>query len=247
MLVKEFGDKSKKAIVLIHGGGLSWWQWEKQIELFKNEYRLIVPVIDGHGEDCDTVFLSIKDSAEKLISYIKKECDSKVLALCGLSIGAQIVVEMLANSPDIAEYAIIESALVYPMNFVSKAAKFACDLTYPLISKRWFAKMQAKTLLITDDMFETYFEQSSAMKKETLINITKSNSSYPLPEKIKDTTARTLVLVGGKEVSIMKKSAKLLAESIKNSKLNTLENFGHGELSVRNPEEYTEVVLKFIS
>ena len=29
MKFKEFGDKNKPAIVLLHGGGLSWWSYKK--------------------------------------------------------------------------------------------------------------------------------------------------------------------------------------------------------------------------
>ncbi len=245
MIIKEFGNINKKAIVLIHGGGLSWWQWEKHIKMLKDDYRIIVPVIDGHGEDYKTTFISIQDSAHKLTEYINKECDGHVYAVCGLSIGAQIVVEMLADKSDISEYAVIESALVFPMKYVYKSAKLTYDLSYPLVRKRWFAKMQAKTLFVDEGLFERYFEDSSRMSKQTLINIALSNSDFPLPETLKESETKALILVGSKEISIMKKSAYLLNDNIKESTLRVLDKYGHGEISIKHPEEYVEVFLKF--
>ncbi|NLE89836.1 MAG: alpha/beta hydrolase, partial [Dehalococcoidales bacterium] len=114
MIFKEFGDKNAPAIIFLHGGGLSWWSWEAQIERLQKNYRVITPVIDGHGDAWNTIFAGIKKTAESVINYIKEHCNGQVFALCGLSLGAQIVVEVLSKEPGIAENAVIESALVYP-------------------------------------------------------------------------------------------------------------------------------------
>jgi hypothetical protein len=31
-------------------GGLSWWSWKPQIEALQKNYRVITPIIEGHGE-----------------------------------------------------------------------------------------------------------------------------------------------------------------------------------------------------
>lgn len=46
MIFKEFGDKNAPAIIFLHGGGLSWWSWEAQIERLQKNYRVITPIID---------------------------------------------------------------------------------------------------------------------------------------------------------------------------------------------------------
>ena len=97
MIFKEFGDKNRPVIILLHGGGLSWWSWKAQIEVLEKDYRVVTPIIDGHGDAWDSTFVSINKSAKQVIKYIKENCDGKVLALCGLSIGAQIIVEILSQ------------------------------------------------------------------------------------------------------------------------------------------------------
>ena len=247
MIFKEFGSKDRPIIIFLHGGGLSWWSWKPQIEAFQKEYRVITPVIEGHGDAWNLPFISIQKSAERVIRYIHESCGGRVFALCGLSLGSQITVEILSQKPDIAEYAVIESALVYPIRMTTALTVPMFNLCYGLIKKRWFARLQAKSLNVPDEWFENYFTDSLKMTKESLINFTMSNGNYPLPSEIGKTTAKTLVLVGEKELSVMKKSAALLHNTIKDSTLKILEKAGHGEISLVHPDQYINLLQQFFA
>lgn len=247
MIFKEFGNKNMPVIVLLHGGGLSWWSWKSQIEALQENYFVVTPIIDGHGDDCNTTFISIQNSAEQVIKYIKENFNGKVFAICGLSIGAQIVVEILSQEYDITENAVIESALVYPIKMTTTLILPIYHLSYGLIKKRWYAKLQAKTLNVPDALFENYYKDSSQMTKKSLINITKSNGNYSIPSSICNTNAKVLILVGEKELSIMKKSATLLHNTIRGSFLKVIEKSGHGEINIIHPDKYLQLLQQLIS
>ena len=51
MRFHEFGDNHNPHIVLIHGGGNSWWNYLRQARLLSDKYHVILPVLDGHGEE----------------------------------------------------------------------------------------------------------------------------------------------------------------------------------------------------
>ena len=92
----EFGKQNNDVIMLLHGGGLSWWNYKAEAELLKNRYHVVLPILDGHaGSDND--FISIEKNASRLISFIDKEYGGSVLLIGGLSLGAQILVEMLTQ------------------------------------------------------------------------------------------------------------------------------------------------------
>ncbi len=241
MLFREFGNRNSKTIILLHGGGLSWWSLKDLAELLKEDYHVVTPIIDGHGEDGENTFLSIEDSAERLAEYIISECSGKVFALAGLSIGAQIVTEVLSIRHDITEYAIIESALVLPIKGVTAMVPIY-KLVYGLIKQRWFSKMQAKSLSVPEEMFEEYYKDSLKMSKQSLVNITLSNGNYSIKKSISETKAKVLVMVGEKEISLMRKSANILHETIPGSKLFVVPEMGHGELSLRYPQKYKEQI-----
>ena len=196
----------------------------------------------GNGDAYNTTFVSIEKSAEQVIKYIKENCNGKVFALCGLSIGAQITVEILSKECDITDNAVIESALVYPIKMAIALTVPTYNMCYGLIKKRWFAKLQAKTLKVPDELFESYYEDSSRMTKESLINFTISNGDYPMPLTLCHTKAKTLILVGEKELSVMKKSASLLHETINGSILKVIEKSGHGEISLIYPDKYLNLL-----
>ncbi len=245
MIFKETNNKDLPIIILLHGGGLSSWAIENIVNQLKTNFHVVTPIIDGHGEDGYEQFVTISDSAEKLLNYIDKRCNGKVYAIAGLSIGAQIVTEILSIRENIADYAIIESALVYPIKGIATMTKPLFMLCYGLIKKRWFAKIQAKELCISDDMFENYYEDSIKITKQSLINITISNGNYNLKNSIKNTKSKVLIIVGDKERNIMKKSAIRLNTEILGSKLYISKNMKHGELSMRYPEKYIEIMKNF--
>lgn len=241
MIFETFGDSDKPAVLLIHGGGLSYWMWQPQIDALLPDYYVIAPVLDGHGEESETEFKSIAKSAVQILDYVERNCGGKVFAVCGLSIGAQITVELLSRSNDLAEKAIIESAMVIPEKWVALLAKPMLDCSWFLTKKRWFAKLQAKQMYISDGMFDDYFRDSTVMSKQSMVQMLIDNARYCLPELIKNTTADTLILYGEDEIGAMKKSAELLHRAIEGSRLQAIPNCGHG-FSIRSPQEYIEVM-----
>ncbi len=247
MIFKEIGSKEYPTIIFLHGGGLSDWSWKKIADKLSDKYNVVTPVIDGHGDDGWEEFISIEDSASKLIEYIKEEKNGKVYAISGLSIGAQIVCEVLSQEPTITDYAIIESALVIPIKPTAALTVPTYQLCYGLLKKRWFSKMQAKTLCVPDELFEKYYQDSLNITKQSLINITLSNGNYPLRNLIANTSAKVLIIVGEKEIGVMKKSANILHKTLKGSSLYIAPKMKHGELSLIYPQQYIEQLEKLFS
>jgi hypothetical protein len=242
MIFKEFGQKELPTIIFLHGGGLSDWSLIPMVNEFQTEFHVVTPIIDGHGEAGAETFLSISDSATKLIHYIDTKCNGSVFAIAGLSIGAQIVTEVLSQRADIAQYAIIESALVYPIKEITNLTIPAYQLCYGLIRKRWFSKLQANSLCVPSNLFETYYQDSLKISKQSLIHITVSNGTYELKESIAKTSAKVLVIVGEKEIRVMKKSAERLHNVIPGSQLCIATGMKHGEISLKYSQRYIDLL-----
>jgi pimeloyl-ACP methyl ester carboxylesterase len=247
MIFEGTANKQMPTIILMHGGGLSSWSLQSVVEHLQSEFHIVTPIIDGHGENGDEEFVSIQDSAEKLIDYIDANYNGKVFAVGGLSIGAQIITEVLSQRADIAQYAIIESALVYPIKGTAAMTIPAYKLLYGLVKSRWFSKLQAKTLCVPDDMFEKYYRDSLKISKQSLINITLSNGNYNLKNSIEDTQSKVLIIIGENEIGVMKKSAQRLHEAIKDSELYIAPAMRHGELSLVHPKKYVELLKSFFA
>ena len=162
--------------------------------------------------------------------------------ICGLSLGGQILTEILAKRKDICKYAIIESTLVIPMKITYAFIQPIFSICYPLIKKRWFARLQFKTLHIKESLFEDYYRDSAAISKENMLAFLKANSDYKLKDSVKESLARVLILVGSKESRIMKKSAEVLYEQIPNATLEVLSGYYHGDLGINHASEYIQKI-----
>lgn len=235
-------NNNNETIILVHGGGLSWWSYEEIGNKLKTKYNIVYTIIDGHAGNTDSTFISIEDSAKKLSEYINLIHNGKVFALIGLSVGAQIIIELLSVNKDIARYAVIESALVFPLKIPAWLIRLSINSSYFLIRKSWFSKQQAKALSLPDTIWGRYFEDSSKISKETLINLSLSNQNYHLKDKISDTLTNVLIIAGGKEPAVMKRSATHLHRTIPGSKLYIAKGMKHGELSLLHPDLFLEII-----
>jgi len=244
MVVKEYGKTNKDTIVLLHGGGLSWWNYEEVSELLKDEYHIILPILDGHAGSFND-FTTIEDNADEIIKYIDDNYKGKVKLIGGLSLGGQVLLNILSKRDNICEYAIIESALVYPMKLTNKLIAPSIKMSYSLISKKWFSKLQFKSLRIKENLFDKYYSDSSKISLSNMIAFLKSNSNY-CKENLHNIKTKSLVLVGSKEKSIMIKSAKKIHNDLVNSELEILNGYYHGDLSINHAEEYVSKVKKLV-
>ena len=244
MIVKEYGKSNKDIIMLLHGGGLSWWNYEEVSEILKSNYHVILPILDGHsGSDRD--FTSIESNANEIIEYIDNNYNGNVKLIGGLSLGAQILLDILSKRDNICEYTIIESALVYPMKMTNKVIESSINMSYRLINKKWFSRLQFKSLKIKEELFDKYYIDSSNITKDNMISFLKANSNYHL-KNIKTNKSKSIVIVGSKERPIMIKSAKIIHDELINSELEILSGYYHGDLSINHPNEYVEKVKKLI-
>ena len=241
MTVIEYGKQNTEIIILLHGGGLSWWNYREVAKPLEKDYHVILPVLDGHAGS-DAPFATIEDNAARLISYIDTHFGSQVTVLGGLSLGGQIALEMISQRPDICRLALIESALVKPSKLTHALIGPTFSMSYGLIKQRWFAKLQATYLGIPKELFEDYYRDTCAITKADMIAFLKANCAYEIKNGLRETTARTKIVAGSREQKSILDSAKLLNSIIPCSKAEILPRLRHGDLSINNPEKYVRIL-----
>ena len=240
-----YGDKHKDAILLLHGGGLSYWNYKKEAELLKDNFCVVLPVLDGHTGS-DSIFTSIEDCADRIISYIDENFNGKVLLIGGLSLGAQVVVEILSKRNDIASYAIIESASLIPSKLTHALISLSISMSYGLIKKKWFSKLQFKSLHISEDYFSDYYRDTCKISKKDMISFLKANTNYEPKEGLGTCLVKTRIIVGKKEPRKMRKSAKILNQLLPESYLEIKNKYYHGDYSLNHEREYVDDLLRMI-
>lgn len=241
----EFGQRNTDVVMLLHGGGLSWWNYREVAQLLAAQYHVVLPMLDGHA-DSTAPFTTIEENAARLISYIDTHFGGQVLAIGGLSLGGQVAVEMLSQQGDICQYALIESALVKPMKLTSALIGPTFGMSYGLIKQKWFAKLQADYLGIPEALFDDYFRDTCKISKVDMIAFLKANSLYTIKPRLSETSAKVKIVAGAKEQKNIRDSAKTLNQAIPGSNIEILPGLRHGDLSINYPQRYTRMLTEWI-
>lgn len=238
----EYGKQNQDVIVLLHGGGLSWWHYREAAERLAEHFHVVLPILDGHAGS-DRPFTTIEANAASLIQYVDETFGGHVLLMGGASLGGQILAEILSQRSEICDYAVLESMLVLPMKLTAALISPAFSMCYPLIQKRWFARWQFRSLHIKPSLFEDYYRDTCRITREDMTAFLKANADFRVKQTLGSCKAKTLVAVGGRERPVMKRSAKQLAEKLPQAGLEVLKGLHHGEWSINQAGEYVRKLL----
>jgi pimeloyl-ACP methyl ester carboxylesterase len=242
---EEYGDKNASLMVFLHGGGVSGWMWEGQIQYFTH-YHCIVPNLPEHGTRGSDIPFSIRSSTIEIIELIKEKGGGKKVIVIGFSLGSQVLLQMLSMKRNLVDFAIINRALVRPFPYASKWIQPFVNLSLPLLKKRWFAKLQAKTLYVSERNFETYYKESSQITSSTLSRVLEENMLFTMPEGFRWACGEILVTVGEKEKKVMKSSARDIVECNPNCKGVFIREMGHG-VPLAMPDFFNSMVEEWIT
>ena len=254
MTFHEFGDRNFPHILLIHGGGNSWWNYLRQARMLSDKYHVILPTLDGHGEEYQKDYISTENSAQQILEYIKNNCDRKLFAIGGVSLGGQIAIELLSLDSDIAEKAIIDGSICIPQ---PKLARI-CTVIVKLFGKIMFSKSASKiqlglmkkmypSMAYPEEIENYYIEDMPRIPIKTLVTIYKTYmGEYRLKYAIKESKTQVLYIYGEKEMRCVKESAKLFQKMHPDCTLYEAKGYNHGYLSAYLPLEWMELVNRIL-
>ena len=80
MKVVEYGKHNKEVVMFLHGGGLSWWNYQEITEILKEKYHILIPVLDGHFYEYrkqDSFGNKVRNIGFKLNCFKGRMCEYK--------------------------------------------------------------------------------------------------------------------------------------------------------------------------
>ena len=246
MRYEEYGNDGAGTVVLLHGGGLGPWSCRRAALLLADRFRVILPVLDGHAGS-GRPFTTIRANAEEILSFLDERSGGRADLIGGLSLGGQVLLEMLALRRDVCRFAIVESASVIPDRLTAALVGAAIGMSYGLIANRAFAKLQFSSLRLPQELFEDYFRDTRAIGKGDLAAFTKASAEYCPDGAAAGTAARVRVFAGGKEVRRILRSADVLRDTIPGCERTILPGLYHGGFSICRPEEYARTAMEMLA
>jgi pimeloyl-ACP methyl ester carboxylesterase len=225
----ESGPKDARCVVFVHGAGMAGWMWKKQLDSVAS-LRTIVVDLPDHGLDRATPFMSIESVADELAALVSERCPEGKACLVGHSLGAKVVLEMLARHPECAASAVVSSALVRPSPLVAMMNSHALNkLSLWMLGSNWLARCQAKMFKFPDpDMTEHYLADIRSMRTENLDRpVSAFASRLYLPQGLDAIQCPVLVTAGSRETRSMLDSAREIQNAIAGAKLEILDEADH--------------------
>jgi 3-oxoadipate enol-lactonase len=245
------GSTNSPTIILIHGYPLNKLMWDKQIEILKENYRVIAYDIRGHGNtDAGNDKFSIELFANDLISLMDTLKIDKTI-LCGFSMGGYIALNAIEN---------------YPERF---NALLLCDTTCAADKPEAKEKRMKAIENIKEKGLEQYAEESLkklfapisfskqieeiSIVREMIMNTSKKSiykTLHALAER-KETCTRVnelkvpvLIMVGKEDELTPPDVALMMHEKIKGSIIHIIDHAGHLS-NMENPEQFNNHLRKF--
>src|SRR5690606_21637517 len=112
---QEAGPASAPSLVLLHGGGVGGWMWERHVADLQADYHCLVPDLPEHGHSQEAGPFTILDAARRVAELIHTRAHGGRAHIAGLSLGGQVGVALLSLSPHLADRAIFSGVLARPL------------------------------------------------------------------------------------------------------------------------------------
>lgn len=221
MIFHEFGDKNFPHILLIHGGGNSWWNYLRQARMLSDKYHVILPTLNGHGEEYQKDYISTENSAHQIMEYIKNNCGGKLFAVGGVSLGGQIAIELLSLDSNIAEKAIIDGSICISQLKLARISMTIVKLFGKLMFSKYASKIQLglmkkmyPNMAYPEEIENYYMEDMPRINIKTLVTMYQTYmGGYRLKKAVIESKAQVLYIYGEKEMRCVKESAKLFQKN----------------------------------
>jgi len=260
----EYGEKSNKTILFIHGFGENHHTWRFLVPELAAKYHLIMLDLKGFGDSPklkDKAY-SVYDQALLVHKFIKEK-KLKNITLVGRSFGGGVALIMaLLQEDKLVENNIEKLVLINSMSYRQKLPSMMETLNKPFIGYLGIHLLNNEKIAREGYKFAFY---DDSLIPEDSVKAAAAYLTFPLakyayletvhqliPDDIStlekryaEITLPTLILWGKEDVSISVKKAYRLKEALKNSTLKVLPHVGHMPQEEK-PHVVSEEILKFM-
>ena len=249
MKILEFGDVTKRKMILIHGFQCPWQVWEEYIEHYKDDFHVIVPILSGHNPEEKEDFISFSAEAGELENYIIPRYGKEMYAVYGMSMGGVLAATLWQNRNLSFEKVVFDGSPLVSLNrFVKRfMKKFYLDITHKSQQRDKKTVEQATKVIIPEDKLEHLLRVLDNMSNATVTNSIDSIAEFKLKSDIV-TPNTTVYFFHGTAPNEMlaKKSAKYVQKHYPTTVIKRFSGKFHCENALFHPEIMMEELNRIL-
>lgn len=248
LYINETGKNNNETIIFLHGEGTAGWIWDKQLEAFK-DYHCIVPDLPEHGKSVEVKPFTIRSTAEIIIDLIKNKAKNGKAHLVGISLGSQIVIQILNTAPEVADHVLISGALVRrsePTESFLKLLNYLIKVYLPDKNKTIRIMSYVRSYNIPKNLRSKFKESTYIIESDSANRIIRENMLFTMPSDLEKVNVLVLVMNGQKDFIMIKESAINLLNVLPNSKGAMAIKVGH-LWNIENSELFNKTLREWIT
>ncbi len=239
MKILEFGDTSKRKIILIHGFQCPWQVWNKYIEYYEKKFHIIVPIMSGHNPEVKDDFISFTADAKEIEDYILSRYGKEIYAVYGMSMGGVLTATLWQNKRLTFDKVIFDGSPLISYNKLMKGfmKRFYIDITHKSQQRDKKTVEQATKVIISEDNLQYFLEVLDNMSDVTVGNSIDDIADFKLSQNI-NTPNTVVYFFHGTAFNEMlaKKSAKYVKKYYPTTIVKCFKGKFHCENALFNPE-----------
>ena len=248
LALTETGPAEAPTVVLLHGGGASGWTWGPAVERLP-EFHCLVPDLPDHGGSIPAAGpFSISAAVDAVVDLIRRHAHGSRAHVAGLSLGAQVLVALLAHAPETVDRALVSGALVRPL----PGSRWLYGLLDPTVRAYMpfrnidgLVRANAWSYGIPPAYLEAFRQDTRRLTADSFSRIMAANLSFRLPENLSAVSTPTLVLVGEREYGMMRPSARDLAAALPHGRAAIVQGARHN-WPLEHPDLFAEVLRAWV-
>ena len=247
LFFKETGRENEESIVFITGGGLSGWMWDKQLEGF-TDYHCLVPDLPEHGKSRHVAPLTIETAAEQIIELIKDRAHNGKAHIIGISIGGQLVIQILGRAPEVVDHAIASGVVVRPYYGRFALTMMPLSIIFqPFLKSDFILKKFLENAKIPLEYSENYRKDIMEFNTYGLTKrMLNENAAFRIPKGLCKVENSVLITMGETEWEIVHESAEDLNKCLAHSQIFKAPGLYH-LWNLQSPELFNKTVRAWIN
>jgi 3-oxoadipate enol-lactonase len=234
-------------IIFTHGASWNHLQWKKQVEFFKDKFKVITWDVRGHGySTLPDGPVNSEDFSSDLIALMDHLKLDKAI-LCGLSMGGHISLQTAIRYPErVKSLILIGTPCSNTLNLYEKVFVPINLFSSKIISMQLSAKLQAKMLSqFNRENYDYIISAFSMISKDNWIRVWDAVTRMESKHNLHQVKCPTLLLIGDHD-TLTRRHQPYMHDRIHNSTLRTINNAHHGT-NLDNPRAVNEEIMNFIN
>lgn len=182
-----------------------------------------------------------------MINIIKTLAHHQEAHLVGVGMGGQLVLEIMDRAPELVGSAMISGVQTSPhTETLLELLDYNLNAYKPVKDTDFFIKARMRTYNISKNYRKDFRESTRQINSDSLKRVLHESMLFQISPRMKGVDAPVLLVLGGKEYKVVKKSAEDLMKVVPEIEVLKIPEIGH-IWNLENPELFNKILRSRIT